>query len=290
VIYLASTDTLRLTTSAAITVDVLVGYVDLVTATGVATPGRQRTNITIGAVTTILAAPAAGSVRSAKSLSIRNKHATTAVDVTLDHYDGATAVEILKATLPAGHTLVRDETSGWILLDSRGRKVELSDFTVGSAAVNALNLGVLASDVTNNNAVANAIADITGLSFAVVAGETYWFRFVIHYTAAATTTGARFAVNGPAFSFLGLTSSTPLVNTAQSTDSISTTNASAYDVPATANASSPTATAGQTQVAIIEGVIRPSASGTLIARFASEVASSAIVAKAGSHVQWVRTL
>lgn len=289
-IYLASTDTLRLVTSAAVTIDALVGYVDLITATGVVTPGRQRTAISTATTTDILSAPASGTVRSAKSLSIRNRHATTACDVTLQHHDGSTAIEVLKATLPAGHSLIRDETSGWVLLDARGRRVELADFTVGSAAVNALNIGVLASDVVNNNAVANTIADVTGLSFAVVAGETYWFCFSIFYTAAATTTGSRWAVNGPAFSFLAVRSSTPLVATAQSTDSTSDTHAAAYDVPATANASSPTATAAQAQLATIEGVIRPSANGTVIARFASEVAGSAITAKAGSHVQWVRTL
>jgi hypothetical protein len=34
----------------------------------------------------------------------------------------------------------------------------------------------------------------------------------------------------------------------------------------------------------VTGVIQPSANGTLVARFASEVSSSAIVAKAGSFV------
>ena len=36
----------------------------------------------------------------------------------------------------------------------------------------------------------------------------------------------------------------------------------------------------------IEGVIRPSVSGTVTIRFASEVASSAITAKAGSTLTW----
>jgi len=52
-----------------------------------------------------------------------------------------------------------------------------------------------------------------------------------------------------------------------------------YDLPAASNATSAT-TAGN--IAIVEGFIQPSANGTVIARFASEIASSAIVAKAGS--------
>jgi hypothetical protein len=40
-------------------------------------------------------------------------------------------------------------------------------------------------------------------------------------------------------------------------------------------------------MAVIDGTVTPSASGSVIARFASEVASSAIVVKAGqSHVEY----
>jgi hypothetical protein len=43
-------------------------------------------------------------------------------------------------------------------------------------------------------------------------------------------------------------------------------------------------------MAIIEGVIQPSADGTVIARFASEISSSAVVAKAGALLQWYRVI
>lgn len=45
-----------------------------------------------------------------------------------------------------------------------------------------------------------------------------------------------------------------------------------------------TKTQGQANIAIMEGLITPSANGTVVARFASEVSASAIVAKAGSTV------
>jgi len=135
--------------------------------------------------------------------------------------------------------------------------------------------------VTNNNGVANTIADVTGLSFTVTSGEKYWFMFTIAYTAAATTTGSRWAINGPAAPTLinyrstyTLTATTETVN-----------YANAYDIPAASNATS--LTAGN--VAVVEGIIVPSANGTVIARFASEVLSSAIVAKAGSNLLWMRT-
>ena len=136
----------------------------------------------------------------------------------------------------------------------------------------------LASDVTNNNATANTIADVTGLSFAVASGTTYHFHALIDYTAAATTTGSRWSVNGPTTTLLGYTSTYGLTATTQTVN-----YANAYNIPAASNATSPNTT-GDT--AIIEGMLTPSAAGTLTVRFASSVASSAIVAKAGSTIEW----
>jgi hypothetical protein len=126
--------------------------------------------------------------------------------------------------------------------------------------------------------------DVTGLGFAVTAGQSFWFRASIAYTAAATTTGTRWSINGPAApTFLAYKSEYSLFTTTNTVNE----GVSAYDSPAAASATSATTGAN---TAIVEGVIRPSANGTVILRFASEVASSAIVAKAGSLLQWVRTV
>lgn len=129
---------------------------------------------------------------------------------------------------------------------------------------------LLPSSVVNNNAVANTIADVTGLSFGVISGLTYKFRFFIEYTAAADTTGSRWSVNGPAKSNMQTVSRYGLTATSET---VNYTGA-AYDAPASANASTPP-TIG---TAIIDGTITPSADGTVIARFASEVSGSAITA------------
>lgn len=63
-------------------------------------------------------------------------------------------------------------------------------------------------------------------------------------------------------------------------------NVLAYDSPATSNTSS--ASTGSNR-AIVNGIITPSADGTVIARFASEVSGSAITAKAGAIVRYFRT-
>jgi hypothetical protein len=161
------------------------------------------------------------------------------------------------------------------VFDNFGRLATNTSANGSGAAVNALNTVVLASDVTNNNASANTIADVTGLSFSVTAGETYWFRFVCDYTAAAGATGSRWSVSGPGSpTRLSYQSTYSLTTTTQTLN----TGLTAYDLPAASNATSPTTTGN---LAVVEGYITPSADGTVVARCASEVGSSAIVAKAG---------
>ncbi len=128
----------------------------------------------------------------------------------------------------------------------------------------------LPNDVPNSNAVANTIADVTGLSFNVVANTTYSFRFFIVYTSAATTTGSRWSINGPAATFMHYSSEYTLTATSITNNQ----GLTGYNVPAGVSASS----LATGNICIIEGIIRPSASGTVIARFSSEIAGSAITA------------
>lgn len=276
-----TSDLVRVVTSSSANVDVQASWIDRTVSSSAEAAGRTNTAIAAATTTTVTGSPSSGVERTVKALRIRNKHATTANTVTLTHTDGTTAVELISAVLSAGDSLHYDEDGGCTVFDSLGRIKTRSDGLV-AAAVNTLNTVVLGSDVTNNNASANTIADVTGLSFAVTAGETYWFEFVIAYTAAATTTGSRWAINGPS-SPTGLSYRSEYTLTATST---TVNSATAYDTPAAANATS--LTTGN--VATIWGVITPSGNGTVIARFASEVSSSAIVAKAGSFLRWMRVL
>ncbi len=140
---------------------------------------------------------------------------------------------------------------------------------------------ILTTDRTNNNATANTLQDVTGLSFPVASGVTYRFKFFIVYTSATTANGSRWSINGPA-SPTNLNFHTNL--------SLTTTSRSfyegltAYNTPSSFNATSASTTSN---IAEIEGIITPSANGTVIARFASETANTAVVAKANlSYVQW----
>lgn len=279
---LASTsDKIRLTTGSATNIDVHASWVDGVSSV---TPGRTNTPITTATTTDIVGAPGSSTYRTVKTITIRNRDASTSNAVTVIHTDGTNAMELYKCTLFAGYTLHYHEGAGFWVTDNYGGNVFKEQTNGIPAATNSTNLVALGSDVTNNNGTANTIADVTGLSFSVTAAQTYYFRFQIDYTAAATTTGSRWSISGPGSpTRLAYGSVYSLTTTSVTTN----TGLTAYDTPAASSASS-AATAGN--VAIIEGFITPSANGTVIARFASEVASSAIVAKAGSLLTWYRTV
>lgn len=275
---LASTsDLLRVITSTnAVNTDVHASWVDVSGST--VTPGRTNTLIATNTTTTVVASPGASTYRTVKTLTIRNRDAAAAQTVTVVHSDGTNIPELVKATLAAGDALHYDEHNGFTVRDLNGR-VKMRADTILPASSPAFTTVTLSGDVTNNNVSANTIADVTGLSFAVTSGNRYWFRFLIMYTAAATTTGSRWSVNGPSITQLiykseySLSTSTRTINE----------GVSAYDTPA---ASSATSAATGSNIAWIEGFITPSANGTVIARFASEITSSAIIAKAGSVLHW----
>lgn len=278
---LTSTDALRVTTAGTSPdVHTHASYVDRHTSGSPVTPGRRNRAISSATTDDAVDAPAASTHRTVKTLAVRNRHATNGVDVTIAHFDGSLAAELWKVTLRAGDCIHYDEHQGWRTVDSLGRTKSMADASV-ITAVSTANLVVLASDVVNNNAVANTIQDVTGLSFPVVGGEKYHFEFTIAYTAASTATGSRWCINGPAASLISLRSEYALTTTTLTANCVA-----GYDLPAASNASS----LATGNVATLWGTISPTASGTVIARFASEVAASAITAKAGSLLKWVRTL
>lgn len=133
----------------------------------------------------------------------------------------------------------------------------------------------LPANVINNNGVANTLADVTGLTFPVVAGSRYAFKVVIVYSSAATTTGSRWVINGPAATDMSYTSQYPTSATAITNN----TSLAGYNLPAASNASSLTTN----NRCIIQGEILPSANGSVQVRFASEITASAITAIASGR-------
>lgn len=150
-----------------------------------------------------------------------------------------------------------------ITVDAKGRLTAASSGSVVST---------VASPVVNNDAVANTLLD-TGIQFSLTSGVTYRFSVLVAYDAALTSTGSRFVIDGPAVTQLNYRSMYTIAATTQTLNF-----ASAYNLPAASNASS--LLTGN--IAIIDGIIIPSADGTLKVRFASEVSGSAITVLAGS--------
>ncbi len=251
-----------------------------------------------------LAAAAGGGDVSKVGTPVNNQVGVWTGDGTLEGdaaltFDTTTDTLAVGGTIELGHasdtTLARSGAGdvtieGNAIYRAGGTDVPVTDGGTGAstAAAARVNLGVmnivvLSSDVVADDAVANTIEDVTGLSFAVTAGETYFFRFTFDYTAAATGTGARFSVNGPAATRLAYLSFPTLTTTSQSINH----GLTSYDLPASATATS-ASTAGN--IAIVQGYVTPSANGTVIGRVASEVSSSAITVKAGSILEWYRCL
>lgn len=186
---------------------------------------------------------------------------------------------LVRVTLGPAERLVFQRSNGFTVYNAAGAYRTIETGTQNAVA-SGRSMAVLSSSVVNNNATANTIADVTGLSFPVVAGQRYWFRFCIAYTVAATTTGSRWSINGPTTSLLVYGSEYSLTTTSRTMNE----GLTAYGLPAAANGSS-AATTGN--VAIVEGFLTATADGVVIARFASEIASSAITALAGSFVEYM---
>jgi hypothetical protein len=271
-----TTDNLQVVLGGAITtnqLECMVSWRDRTSTTFTADRTVTTTNNTTDV--TIAAAPAASTQRVIDFISIYNKDTVNAV-VTVKLDANGTEYILCKVTLATTERLQYQEGVGFQVFASTGA-VKQSINQGANASTSGITAVVLGSDVTNNNAVANTIADVTGLSFSVTAGKLYWFKFIIHYTAAATTTGSRWGVNCSAGTAanLSMTSEYSLTTTTTTRNA----NVQGFDLPAASNA---TSAATGNNMAVMEGYFIPSADGTFIARFASEVSSSAIVAKAGS--------
>ena len=119
-INLASTsDLIQVITSAAAQIEVHASWVDLNGTT--VTPGRTNTpHITTATTTTVVGSPAASTVRNVKHLNITNDHASQSCIVTVEHYDGTTAIELMAFNLLPGENMIFNAEGRWAHRDSQG--------------------------------------------------------------------------------------------------------------------------------------------------------------------------
>lgn len=119
-INLASTsDLIQVVTSHAAQLEVHSSWVDLNGTT--VTPGRTNTpHITTATTTTVVGSPAASTVRNVKHLNITNDHASQSCIVTVEHYDGTTAIELMAFTLLPGENMIFNAEGRWAHRDAQG--------------------------------------------------------------------------------------------------------------------------------------------------------------------------
>jgi hypothetical protein len=149
--------------------------------------------------------------------------------------------------------------------------------------VSALSLASLKSDLGFNsailgtdisNATSTGYEDVTGLSFAVTAGKTYKWRATLGYT---NTANIQLSINGPAVTF-----NRYRFTTAATTTSNFPSNQTTYNNPNSTIA----AISG---VSTADGLIKPSANGTVILRFrCASIGGFTILA--GSIIEWEEVL
>ena len=286
IILTTTTDTLQAVLAGNVTTTQLqsiASYRDITTTSYI--PGRHLTTTNNTSDSNIVTSPAASTQRVVDYVSIYNSDTANAT-ITIKYDDNGSEYILFKTTLGVTERLEYTNEKGWQVYTSTGA-IKTSLNQGNNVITSGLSAAVLASDVTNNNPVADTIETVTGLEFPVVSGNTYYFKFIIWYTAGGTTTGSRWSIDGPTNSLLGYRQSWALgVARTSGTDVFTDNSGTTYDSPSAANASSATKIPGEANIAIIEGLITVTADGTVNASFASEVANSAIVAKAGSVVYY----
>lgn len=122
------------------------------------------------------------------------------------------------------------------------------------------------------------LANVTGLGFAVTAGNYYSFEFVVLFQSAATTTGLRLGLTLPAATVYSASVDIPIAADGAGGSMQGWLTTSGDSVLGTGVQAATT-----TYAATIRGMILPSASGTLQVQAATEVAASAITIKQGLH-------
>jgi len=113
-----ATDKIQLVTSAAANIDVVASFIDYAStvspATDRGTPGNKATNIATATTTDIVSATGSATIfRNVRGITIRNKHASTACDVTPQIVISSVAYGLCKFTLQPGDLLQFIEGVGW---------------------------------------------------------------------------------------------------------------------------------------------------------------------------------
>lgn len=109
-IFQTRSDTVRLVTSSAATLDVLLVVNDT-------SSGKLRLTHKISSATTTVISTAPIATRDVEHITIYNSHASTSDNLILQLYDGTNSYVVYQCTLPAKYTLIYNESGATILTD-----------------------------------------------------------------------------------------------------------------------------------------------------------------------------
>lgn len=242
-------------------IDTTACFVEHTLTTDAVKADSEIHNYASAATGDLLAGPAAGTERRAmESCFIRNKDAVTPCDVTVVINKAAADAEIWKEILNPGQTLEYESKLGWYKPDP----------------VSKLNKALMVNaNVTN---ATTSFADITGLTQEVKAGTTYAIEAHLFHVNNASTTGSRFGFNGPAMTYMvagTIDTVTPSVTASAHSAGVVTALETALTAQTTGSTSN--------RLAVISGIVVPSADGIFAMRCQSEIAvASGLIVLRGS--------
>jgi hypothetical protein len=125
----------------------------------------------------------------------------------------------------------------------------------------------------------------TGLSFAVVNGSYYSFRFYVVWRTTSTTVGVKVGLTTPTFTAFSAIGRVPVLQSGGGTSAGEVQNAIQASGEFIVTGSAPAANSDF--LCIIEGVILPSADGTLMLQYAAETTGATVTMKRGSSAELI---
>lgn len=187
----ATTETLEMETSAAVSTDWTVSYVDITTSTFV--PGASQGNVASATSTTLVSAPASSTQRQIKQISVRNRDASASQTVILKKDISGTEYHITgTVTLLSGEMLLFVDGVGFVVYDATG-KAKLNTTSVGNKSSVLMVPHFSTADLTSTKAVISTNTNAVYVGKAPKAFTSAQIRFRVT-TAAAVITWAEVAL------------------------------------------------------------------------------------------------
>jgi hypothetical protein len=203
-------------------------------------------------------------------------------DITID--TGSGTGDVTGAASSTDNAITRFDGTGGKTIQNSVVTISDSGAIAGIVSVNGIfpsKISILSSDWVNASSGFTFENGPSDLSFAVTSGQLYRFKFFFNYTVGSNTTGVRFSLDGPSFSKL-------YYQEQWNIDGVSFKYESRNSYNVGNGTTGSTTSSGFTNLGYIEGVIKPSASGTVVLRVGGEVSGDLTIISEISYVEYQR--